>query len=173
MSRRPDVVAATGDAAIPCEPAAGRLAARLVISRGGRDLAAARKRSRTVSRRVLIGLLSAAAVAACGVPAVAAAKARPSWLAASERQTLLRVFGGARPVHTYLIGYPHKIAVVWVFDHVVICGACSAPSNASLPRGRVIRLSYDRRTHEVRAADGMRFCEARGSYPPRAVCLRR
>ena len=127
-----------------------------------------------VTRRVLSGLLSAAAVAAWGLPAATAAKAPPpSWLAAAERQTLNRVFGGARPVHTYLIGYPTKIAVVWVFDRVVVCGACSAPTNASLPRGRVIRLSYDRRTHTLRAADGMRFCEARGSYPPRAACLRR
>lgn len=123
---------------------------------------------------MLTGLFSAAAVAACGLPAAAVAKApAPSWLAAAERQTLTGVFGGAQPVHTYLIGYPKKIAVVWVFDHVVVCGACSAPTNASLPRGRVIRLSYDRRTHAVRAADGMRFCEVRGSYPPRAACLRR
>jgi hypothetical protein len=123
--------------------------------------------------RVLTGLLAAVTVAACGLPAAAAAKAPPPWLAPAERQTLLRVFGGAQPVRTYLIGYPNKIAVVWVFDRVVVCGACSAPSNASLPRGRVIRLSYDRRTHAVRAADGMRFCEARGSYPPRTDCLRR
>jgi len=121
-----------------------------------------------------MSLALAAAGVVCSLPVAAAAKASaPGWLAASERQTLNRVFGGARPVRTYLIGYPRKIAVVWVFDRVVICGACSAPSNASLPRGRVIRLSYDRRTHAVRAADGMRFCEARGSYPPRAECLRR
>jgi hypothetical protein len=124
--------------------------------------------------RVLTGLLAAFTVAAWGVSAAGEAEAQPPrWLAAAERQTLLRVFGGAQPVRAYLIGYPNKIAVVWVFDRVVICGACSAPSNASLPRGRVIRLSYDRRTHTVRAADGMRFCETRGSYPPRAACLRR
>jgi hypothetical protein len=127
-----------------------------------------------MGRALVTGLLAAATVAACSVPPAAAAKApMPRWLAAAERQTLLRVFGGAHPIRTYLIGYPNKIAVVWVFDRVVVCGACSAPSNASLPRGRVIRLSYDRRTHAVRAADGMRFCEARGSYPPRAACLRR
>jgi hypothetical protein len=97
----------------------------------------------------------------------------PRWLASAERQTLDRVFGGARPVHTQLLPYPKKIAVVWSFDRVVICGMCSAPSNASLPRGRVIRVSYDRRTHVLRAADGMRFCEARGSWPPLAECLRR
>lgn len=97
----------------------------------------------------------------------------PHWLATAERQTLDRVFGGARPVHTQLIPYPQKIAVVWSFDRVVICGLCSAPSNALLPRGRVIRVSYDRRTHLLRAADGIRFCEARGSWPPPAACLRR
>src|ERR1700730_11688031 len=126
-------------------------------------------------RRALVtGLLAAATVAACGVAPAAAAKGPiPRWLAAAERPTLLRVFGGARPLRTYLIGYPNKIAVIWVFDRVVVCGACSAPSNASLPRGRVSRLSYDRRTHAVRAADGMRFCKARGLYPPRAACRRR
>lgn len=104
---------------------------------------------------------------------VSIAATTPRWLASVERQTLDRVFGGARPVHTQLIPYPKKIAVVWVFDRVVICGMCSAPSNASLPRGRVIRVSYDRHTHALRAADGMRFCEARGSWPPLAECLRR
>ena len=84
-----------------------------------------------------------------------------------------RVFGDARPVHTYLVPYPRKIAVVWMFDRVVVCGACSAPSNASLPRGRVIRVSFDGRTHVVRMADGLRFCESRGPYPPLAACLRR
>lgn len=104
---------------------------------------------------------------------VSAASATPRWLASAERQTLDRVFGGARPVHTQLISYAKKVAVVWTFDRVVVCGACSAPSNASLPRGRVIRVSYDRHTHVPLAADGMRFCEARGSWPPLAECLRR
>jgi hypothetical protein len=125
-------------------------------------------------RLLLVGLLSVAVLAAWGTPTALAAKAPPPrWLAAAERQTLQRVFGGAHPVETYLIGYPNKIAVVWAFDRVVICGACSAPSNALLPHGRVIRLSFDRGTHAVRAADGIRFCDARGSYPPRAACLRR
>ena len=149
MSRWPALVAPAAMAATPSTPVAAR-------------------------RLLLVGLLSVAVVAAWGTPTALAVKASPPrWLAAAERQTLQRVFGGARPVHTYLIGYPNKIAVVWTFDRVVICGACSAPSNASLPRGRVIRLSFDRRTHAVRAADGIRFCEARGSYPPRAACLRR
>jgi hypothetical protein len=104
---------------------------------------------------------------------VSTASPTPRWLVSAERQTLDRVFGGARPVHTQLIPYAKKIAVVWVFDRVVICGACSAPSNASLPRGRVIRVSYDRSTHLFRAADGMRFCKAHGSSPPLAECLRR
>lgn len=150
MSRRPAMVASAAMAATPPAPVAAR------------------------RRLLLVGLLSVALLAAWSIQTALAAKASPPrWLAAAERQTLQRVFGGARPVHTYLIGYPNKIAVVWTFDRVVICGACSAPSNASLPRGRVIRLSFDRRTHAVRAADGIRFCEARGSYPPRAACLRR
>lgn len=100
----------------------------------------------------------------------------PLWLRAAEQRTLQRVFGGARPVRTIYLAYPRKIAVVFEFDHVVICGACSAPSNASLPRGRVIRVSFDRGTHQLGgASDGiaMRFCESRGAWPPRANCLRR
>jgi hypothetical protein len=112
------------------------------------------------------------AVGANSVP-VSISATTPHWLASVERQTLDRVFGGARPVHTQLIPYPKKIAVVWVFDRVVICGMCSAPSNASLPHGRAIRVSYDRHTHALRAADGIRFCEARGSWPPLTECLRR
>jgi hypothetical protein len=124
-------------------------------------------------------IATSASIFACGVAVCAqAAPASPAsptphWLASAERQTLDRVFGGARPVHTQLIPYAKKIAVVWIFDRVVICGACSAPSNASLPRGRVIRLSYDRHTHLLRAADGMRFCEVHGSWPPLAECQRR
>lgn len=97
----------------------------------------------------------------------------PRWLAPAEARVLERVFGGATPVRTYYLRYPQKIAVIFEFKRVVICGACSAPSNASLPRGRMIRLSFDRRTHLVRSADGLRFCEVRGMYPPRSECLRR
>lgn len=97
----------------------------------------------------------------------------PHWLAPAEARVLERVFGGATPVRTYYLRYPRKIAVIFQFKQLVICGACSAPSNASLPRGRMIRLSFDRRTHLVRSADGLRFCEAHASYPPRSECLRR
>jgi hypothetical protein len=95
----------------------------------------------------------------------------PSWLKPAETQTLDRVFGGARPIRTWYASYPHKIAVTFVFNRVVICGACSAPSNANLPRGRAIRVSYNRQTHKESGA--MRFCESTGSSPPLSSCLRR
>jgi hypothetical protein len=95
----------------------------------------------------------------------------PRWLMPAEIRTLDRVFGGARPITTWYNWYPRKVSVIFEFNHVVICGACSAPSNASLPRGRVIRVSYDRRTH--RPGDSLMFCESRGSYPPLSSCLRR
>ena len=95
----------------------------------------------------------------------------PQWLKAVETRTLDRVFGHARPIHTATIWYPHKVAVIFEFKRVVICGACSAPSNALLPRGRVIRVSYDRRTHQP--GNAMQFCESRGSSPARGLCLRR
>ena len=95
----------------------------------------------------------------------------PHWLKGAETQTLERVLGGATPVHTYYVSYPRKIAVIFEFKRVVICRTCSGPTAASVPRGRLIRVSYDRRTH--RLTDAMQFCESRGSYPPRALCLRR
>ena len=114
---------------------------------------------------------------ACGVIGTPAAVARsssvllPRWLVTAETQTLDRVFERAKPVHTYYVSYPRKIAVIFEFKRVVICGACSAPSNASLPRGRVIRVSYDRQTHKP--GNAMQFCESKGSFPPRSWCFRR
>jgi hypothetical protein len=113
----------------------------------------------------------APAAAALASPRTATLLPLPRWLTSAESRTLERVFGGARPIRTWYTSYPHKIAVTFVFDHVVVCGACSAPSNAALPRGRAIRVSYDRRTHL--AGNSMRFCERTGSYPPLSSCLRR
>jgi hypothetical protein len=95
----------------------------------------------------------------------------PRWLMPAEIRTLDRGFGGARPTTTWYKWYPHQVAVIFEFNHVVICGACSAPSNASLPRGRVIRVSYDRQTHKQGGA--LMFCERKSSYPPLSSCLRR
>jgi len=131
---------------------------------------------RAVSTVVKTLALASAVLAAAAPVSSASTTTVPAWLRAAEQQTLDRVFGGARPVRTVYISYPRKIAVVFEFNKVVICGACSAPSNASLPRGRVIRVSYERKTHQLGgASDGvaMRFCESRGALPPRAQCLRR
>lgn len=133
----------------------------------------------STGKRTLTGLLVAGVLAVFAAVAGAGPSkptTEPLWLRAAEQRTLQRVFGGARPVRTIYLAYPRKIAVVFEFDHVVICGACSAPSNASLPRGRVVRVSFDRATHQLGgASDGiaMRFCESRGAWPPRAKCLRR
>jgi hypothetical protein len=129
---------------------------------------------------IVAALAALAAAVAATSPAAPSSRAKvqsvPRWLKAAETLTLDRVFGGARPVRINYISYPHKVAVIFEFDHVVICGACSAPSNASLPRGRVIRVSYDRITHRQGGAkDGvaMQFCEARKDQPPRSLCLHR
>jgi hypothetical protein len=100
-----------------------------------------------------------------------AAATVPRWVPAANRVALTRVFGGARPVETHYLFYRHTIAVVFVFMRPAVCGACSAPSSAMLPRGRVVRLSYDRKTHAITGA--YRFCEVRGGSPPLADCLRR
>jgi hypothetical protein len=95
----------------------------------------------------------------------------PHWLPTAEKQTLHKVFGGAKPTHTYYISYSRKIAVIFEFNHVVICQTCGGPTTASIPRGKVIRVSFDRRTHRMNGA--IQFCESRGTQPPRALCLRR
>ena len=121
-------------------------------------------------------LLSAVALSAVLTLSGAAATTKPSllplpsWLPAAERQKLRHVFGGASPIHTTYIRYPRKIAIVFEFNHDVICGRCSAPTNASLVRGRVIRFTYDLKTY---ADDGVMFCARNGLWPPREDCLRR
>src|SRR4051794_25319509 len=56
----------------------------------------------------------------------------PRWLATAERSLLVRTFGGSKPVRTHYISYPKKIAVVFEFSHVVICGrAVHLPPNRS------------------------------------------
>jgi hypothetical protein len=95
----------------------------------------------------------------------------PRWLKSAETQTLEGVFGGATPIHTYYISYPRKIAVIFEFNAVVICRTCSGPTNATVPRGRLIRVTYDRQPQSL--SGGMQFCESRGKVPSRALCLRR
>ena len=94
----------------------------------------------------------------------------PHWLAGAQKLLRVRVFGGATPIHTDYIPYPKKIAVIFEFNRVVICRACSSPTRATQPRGRVIRVSFDRHTHRVTGS--MQFCESRGALPRRALCLR-
>jgi hypothetical protein len=103
--------------------------------------------------------------------AYAARVGGPRWLAAAETKTLDRSFGGARPIRTVELWYPRKVAVVFEFASGVACGPCSGPTAGDVPRGRMIRMSFDRRTHLP--GDAIRICEARGSWPPRAACLRR
>lgn len=108
--------------------------------------------------------------------ALAARITPPHWLLEAERGLLQRGFENAKPTRVHYIPYPKKISVVFEFDHVVICGMCSGPSNASIPRGRVIRVSFDRRTHDLAGASGgwaMRFCESVGNQPPKSDCLHR
>ena len=114
--------------------------------------------------------------AVLSAPAEGASFLPPRWLVGAEHSLLGRVFENARPVHVVYIPYPKKIAVVFEFDHVVICRACSSPTSSDQPRGRVIRVSFDRHTHRLSGAnDGwaMRFCETRGNRPPRSLCLHR
>jgi len=110
----------------------------------------------------------------CGLAFVPSGVAKPrdgipSWVAAPAKQTLARVFGNPVVVANWNIPYPRKIVVVWEFQWITVCRTCSAPSNAARPRGRVVRVSFDRRTH--RLTGEMRFCEVRGITPPLSNCL--
>ena len=115
--------------------------------------------------------LGAVLIAASVASGSASSRPVPQWLKAAETRTLDTVFGHARPIRTTYIAYPHKIAVIWEFNHLVICGTCSGPDNASIPRGRVIRVSFSRQTHQL--GDAFQLCETRGLSPARALCLRR
>jgi hypothetical protein len=95
----------------------------------------------------------------------------PAWVTAPEMQTLGRVFGNPAVVATWNIPYPKKIVVVWEFQWITVCRTCSAPSSAARPRGRVVRVSFDRRSHAL--TGDMRFCEVRGTSPPLSTCLAR
>ena len=104
----------------------------------------------------------------------AAAKPRdgvPSWVALREQQAVAKIFGRAQPVAIFHILYARKIAVVFEFQEIVVCKTCSAPTNQGRPRGRVVRLSFDRRTHLLTGS--MRFCEVHGITPPLSACLTR
>ena len=95
----------------------------------------------------------------------------PAWIGASATQMLTHVFGNPTVVANWNIPYPRKVVVVWEFQWIAVCRTCSAPSNATRPRGRVVRVSFDRRTHH--STGEMRFCEVRGITPPLSACLAR
>lgn len=96
----------------------------------------------------------------------------PGWVDVRAGQEIVRLFGNHEPVVAiFHISYPRKVAVVVEFENVVRCGRCSAPSNQSLPHGRVVRFAFDRRTR--RLTGGLRFCEVSGTTPPLSDCLRR
>jgi hypothetical protein len=99
----------------------------------------------------------------------------PLWLVRAEQSLLARDFAGARPERTYYIPYPRKIAVIFEFAHPVRCGLCPSLSSAP-PLVRMVRVSFDRRTHRLGGArDGfaIRVCEVLDNRPPRANCLHR
>ena len=131
----------------------------------------------SISAAISVSLTMAAVSSAAGSSRrVATAEQAPSWLRASERETLRTVFGNAKPIEVAYIRYRRKIAVVWTFRRFVICGICGS-LNASDPiGGRVVRVSFDRQTHALSgASDGwaMQFCESTGDSPPKQACLHR
>lgn len=116
-------------------------------------------------------LLAAAVLASAPAGAAKPRDGIPAWVGAAEHRTLVRVFGNPPVIESFHIPYRRKIAVVFEFQRVVVCRTCSAPSNSARPRGRVVRVSFDRRTHRLTGA--MRFCEVHGIRPPLSACLAR
>lgn len=124
-------------------------------------------RNRTLLLLVLLG---------CALVLVPSGTAKPhdgipAWVGPSATQTLAHVFGNRTVVANWNIPYPRKIVVVWEFQWITVCRTCSAPSNGVRPKGRVVRVSFDRRTH--RLTGEMRFCEVHGITPPLSACLAR
>jgi hypothetical protein len=114
------------------------------------------------------------ALLACALAVVPPGRAKPrdgipAWVGARATQTLAHVFGHPTVVASWNIPYPQKIVVVWEFQSITRCLTCSAPSDGVRPRGRVIRVSFDRRTH--RLTGELRFCEVQGIMPPLSACL--
>jgi hypothetical protein len=130
-------------------------------------------------RRLTVAVSILAVIAGVSVPVASPAANEftpPRWLLRAERSLLNRAFQRAKPSRVHYIVYPKKIAVVFEFRHVVICGMCSSPNTASQPRGKVLRVSFDRRTHLLSGATNgwaIRFCEVRGNTPPKSDCLHR
>jgi hypothetical protein len=134
-------------------------------------------------RRLLVAVFACAVIAvsasATSAPARAGAstissvtpRLVPSWLAAAQGQALSRIFGHPKVLHIFHIWYPNKVAVVFEFQISETCRTCSGPSQSAIPHGRIVRLTFDRRTHRIGSA--LQFCEVQDGAPALAVCLRR
>ncbi len=129
-----------------------------------------------MKRWAITALLAALTSAALAPPPLAGRFSPPKWLLNADRALLVHTFGNAKPIRVDYLPYPKKIAVIFEFNHVVICRACGSPSSGSQPRGMVIRVSFDRRTHQLAGASNgwaMQFCEVGGGRPPKSACLHR
>lgn len=131
-------------------------------------------------RLTLFAIWVSALSAACAISAnaglasstrIVSGKSVPSWLVSGQTRALRRIFGHPKVLHTYHLWSKNEVAVVFEFRAIETCVSCSAPSQSALPRGRMVRLTFDRRTHRIESK--LEFCEVRGSSPPRALCLRR
>jgi len=126
-----------------------------------------------VKGRALCSALAAtAALLAAVVPA--SAKPRdgiPTWVGARAQQAVDRLFGRGHSVSAdFNIPERRRVVVVYEFQNVVTCATCATAPGRPKPHGRVVRLTFDRRTR--RLVGRLRFCEVQGITPPLAACLR-
>jgi len=70
----------------------------------------------------LVGVLCVVMVSAPVASSRASVRRVPQWLMAAETGELDHVFGGARPIRTDYLWYPRRVAVIWEFGRVVVCG---------------------------------------------------
>lgn len=123
----------------------------------------------------LKGVCVVAAVALATCTAGSASRfAPPAWLLQREKVTLAHDFGRATPIHVTYIPYPKKIAVVFEFKRPVVCGPCDPPPGRGALAARIIRVSFDRQTHDLAgASDGyaIQLCWVTGNRPSKSLCL--
>jgi len=120
--------------------------------------------------RIASACVSVFALCAALAPAGGASTEIPRWLAGAQNDALHGIFGNAEVIHTYHIWYPSKVAVVFEFTKVEACRTCTGPSPATSPRGRFVRITFNRKTHKIEP--GLQFCDVHDSDPPKSVCLR-
>jgi hypothetical protein len=103
---------------------------------------------RKIASLSVVVVLLVLVVTACGSSRRAApAQSQPKWVT-DVAESVQRMFvGRPKPVSVSYYRRKKTVSVTLTFSRIVICGSCSAPSNALRPRGRRATITLDARTH--------------------------